>query len=207
LRAPTPSAAAEICVPELAKLASECDELRARLLRAGRRHVDTARQRLDGELQRCQLALERQIATRRRTLGQLNERLSALHPQAQLLRDRAALTDLERRMEAAVRRHLESRRRNLEAAAGKLDAMSPLKVLHRGYAVARDLDGHVLTDAATVQPGLRFRLQLAQGELPCRVEEAPGQKPAEGTESTENAAAVPPTPKPRRTRAKTVPDS
>jgi exodeoxyribonuclease VII large subunit len=51
--------------------------------------------------------------------------------------------------------------------------MSPLKVLHRGYAVARDLEGHVLHDAAAVPPGTRLRLQLAQGELPCRVEEPP----------------------------------
>ncbi len=210
VRAPTPSAAAELCVPELAKLAAECDELRGRLLRAGRRLIDAARQKLDGELHRGQLALERQLTLRRRALGQLAERLSAQHPRAQLLRDRAALTELQRRLEQAARRHLDVRRRGLEAAAGKLDAMSPLKVLHRGYAVARDRDGHVLTDAATVPPGTRLRLQLAQGELACRVEEPPvaAAEPAPPDPSPATALApapaLPTSPKPsRRPRAKT----
>ncbi len=203
VRAPTPSAAAELCVPEFAKLVSECDELGGRLLRAGRRTIDSARQRLDGELHRGQLALERQIAARRRLLSQLAERLSAQHPQAQLLRNRAALTETERRLEAALRRHLETRRRSLEAAAGKLDAMSPLKVLQRGYAVARDRDGHVLTDSAAVPVGTRFRLQLAHGELACRVE-GPEPPAAAAVPPAAAAAASPASePKPRRSRAKT----
>lgn len=204
VRAPTPSAAAELCVPELAKLVSECDELGGRLLRAGRRVIDSARQRLDGELHRGQLALERQIAARRRLLSQLAERLSAQHPQAQLLRNRAALTETERRLEAALHRHLDTRRRSLEAAAGKLDAMSPLKVLQRGYAVARDRDGHVLTDAAAVPGGTRFRLQLAQGELACRVEDPvppPATSPEEPPSLAEAAAPASP-PKTRRPRSK-----
>jgi exodeoxyribonuclease VII large subunit len=217
VRAPTPSAAAELCVPELAKLAQECDELRGRLLRAGRRLIDSARQRLDGELHRGQLALERQVALRRRTLSQLAERLSSQHPRSQLLRDRAALSELARRLEVVARRHLETRRRSLEAAAGKLDAMSPLKVLHRGYAVARDRDGHVLTDAAAVPPGTRLRLQLAQGELACRVEEPPGTfspappdlpstvdpAPPESPQAPASPAASPSPKAARRARAKT----
>ncbi len=57
------------------------------------------------------------------------------------------------------------------AAVAKLDALSPLKVLGRGYAMARTQDGGILRSSDQVQPGDRIRLRLAQGTLGCRVEE------------------------------------
>jgi exodeoxyribonuclease VII large subunit len=202
VRAPTPSAAAELCVPHFGQLQGELQHLQQRLLRAGRRAIDTARQRLDAELGRGQLVLERQLAQRRRLLGQLSERMQAQHPRARLLRDRTTLRELEQRLQGAlvprlvrgrdetaelrqrideaVRRQLEQRRRSVETLMGKLDALSPLRVLQRGYAVARDADGRVLTEARGVLPGTAFRLLLSQGALDCRVERRvpePGEAP------------------------------
>lgn len=171
VRAPTPSAASELCVPDYASLEDETDELTERLLRAGQRLIDSARQRLDSELGRAQVAVERQLAQRRRLLGQLTERLQAQHPKAQLLRNRSALVQLEQRMTAAARMHLLQRRQALGAAGGKLDAMSPLKVLGRGYALARDAAGHVLTDSVEVAVGDAVDITLSRGALRCRVEE------------------------------------
>lgn len=219
VRAPTPSAAAELCVPHFGQLSAELSHLSQRLLRAGRRAIDTARQRLDAELGRGQIVLERQIGLRRRGLAQLGERLQAQHPRARLLRDRARLLELHKGLEASLlprlqsgrselgelrqrldeasRRQLEQRRRGLEGLMGKLDALSPLRVLQRGYAVARTPDGKVLTEAAGVLPGTLFRLMLSQGALDCRVERevVPG---AEAPPSTD--APAPPAPKPRTRR-------
>ncbi|MFO0573756.1 MAG: exodeoxyribonuclease VII large subunit [Polyangia bacterium] len=214
VRAPTPSAAAELCVPHFGQLSGELQHLSQRLLRAGRRAIDTARQRLDAELGRGQLVLERQLAQRRRLLGQLSERMQAQHPRARLLRDRTTLRELEQRLQGglvprllrgrdetadlrqrldeAVRRQLELRRRGVETLMGKLDALSPLRVLQRGYAVARDHEGRVLTEARGVTPGTAFRLLLSQGALDCRVERRvpePGEAPAAAPEATPEGTA------------------
>ncbi len=74
------------------------------------------------------------------------------------------------RLTAAVQVQLERRSSRLEQLAGKLDALSPLKVLHRGYAVARDESGRVLKAVAQFPDGARFRLTVADGEVPARVE-------------------------------------
>ncbi len=75
------------------------------------------------------------------------------------------------RLGAAVQRQLQIRRHRLEQLAATLDALSPLKVLERGYAVARDEAGHVLKRAADFSPGLAFQLGLADGEVRARTVE------------------------------------
>ncbi len=60
--------------------------------------------------------------------------------------------------------------RRLAALAASLDALSPLKVLGRGYSIARREDGSVLARVEQAVPDTRFRLRLADGEVPCRVE-------------------------------------
>jgi exodeoxyribonuclease VII large subunit len=59
----------------------------------------------------------------------------------------------------------------VRGAAARLDALSPLKVLGRGYAVARDADGHVLRRFAQFVPGAGFRLRVVDGEVAARVEQ------------------------------------
>jgi exodeoxyribonuclease VII large subunit len=66
---------------------------------------------------------------------------------------------------------LERRAALVEQLGATLDALSPLKVLERGYAVARDETGKVLKRAAQFSPGLAFRLALADGEVQARTSE------------------------------------
>lgn len=196
VRAPTPSAAAELCVPEYARLLRDLSELSRRLLRAGRRLVDGGRQQLDQLLGRGQMALERQLMQRRRALGELGKRLETCHPRTQLLRDHGQLDKLHSRLLVAMQRHTAERRQALESTTGKgderlaravsrllaskrqqllgevgkLEALSPLKVLTRGYSVARDAEGRVLSDAAAVADGDSISVQLAHGVLSCTVD-------------------------------------
>jgi exodeoxyribonuclease VII large subunit len=88
------------------------------------------------------------------------------------LRSQRVTQRLERtldRLAGAVTRRLERHQHELASLGGRLDALSPLKVLERGYAVARDADGRVLKRVAQLEPGLAFRLRVTDGEVPARV--------------------------------------
>ena len=74
-------------------------------------------------------------------------------------------------MVSAQREALARRRRTQAEYAAKLDALSPLKVLARGYSIARNADGTPLRTAAQVSPGEKIDLTLSDGALRCAVEE------------------------------------
>ncbi len=73
------------------------------------------------------------------------------------------------RMTASMDRIVAERRHRVRELAARLDALSPLKVLSRGYAVARTVSGDVLTRAAQFRPRMRFRLTLTDGQVDARV--------------------------------------
>ncbi|MDH4132294.1 MAG: exodeoxyribonuclease VII large subunit [Gemmatimonadota bacterium] len=86
---------------------------------------------------------------------------------------RLARERLERtadRLEHLQARALERPRRDLERMAAQLDALSPLRVLERGYSVARGADGRVLRRVSDFPPGAAFRLRVTDGEVHSRVE-------------------------------------
>ncbi len=149
LRAATPSAAAELLVPERGELRAHLRQLRARL---------------DATMQRRLVAL-----AQRGDLAGL--RLQALRPQARLQRGHDRLALLGQRLDGAIRRRLEQRALRLDGLVRTLESVSPLATLGRGYAVLRDAgSGALLRRAADAQPGQRLEAQLAEGCLQLRVE-------------------------------------
>ena len=76
------------------------------------------------------------------------------------------------RLAGAAALRLERHRHRLAALGGQLDALSPLKILERGYALARDPRGRVLKRVAQYAPGDAFRLRVSDGEVPARVADA-----------------------------------
>ncbi len=168
-RAATPSQAAELVVPLHAEADQKVVELRNRLLRAGKRKLAEARQRLDMELSKATSATRLQLGRRRRAIDELGKRVAALHPRARLHRDRAALDQLRAQMAARMKQMLAERHRGFHTSVGKLEALSPLRVLSRGYSLTRK-EGHVVSDAAKVKSGDRIEVKLARGELDCIVE-------------------------------------
>ena len=147
VRAATPSAAAEKAVPDRVELLHRLDVLRGSLASGASRRVALVEEQL------------RHAATR-------------MAGSCQRITDRGTtqLRDARTRMGLAAARAVEARRAEVARLAGQLDALSPLKVLERGYAVARDADGRVLRRAADLPPGLRFRLRVADGEVRARSE-------------------------------------
>jgi len=204
VRAPTPSGAAELVVPNFAEQAHRLEECTKRLLRDGRRIIGDARLRIDAEVERAAHATRAGLARRRRALDADARRLAALHPRARLHRDRAALAELTRRLQShpqrlfdraraaldghdkrlalVMRKALDERRRGFGIAVGKLEAMSPLAVLERGYSLTRTPDGAVITDAAQVAPGDQVRVRLLHGELGCVVQSSDRGSKTEGAD-------------------------
>jgi exodeoxyribonuclease VII large subunit len=195
LRAPTPSAAAEIAVPVAAELHAELAVLQRRLTRGvlgdirnctlalerararlgdPRRLVDERRQLLDDLLARGAHALRAGVARRRQALRAEEARLFRAHPQRRIAEQRRALQALEHRLAVASKAGLTQRRRLLHGLLAKLETLSPLAVLDRGYSLARRPDGHVITGRAELRPGDAVQLRFRDGEVRTRVEAAPG---------------------------------
>ena len=150
-RASTPSNAAEIAVPDMAELLQRLDSFRSRM----------AQGTLNG--------LERQ----ERRLKALAEKRD---PLAFVQDKRLQLDYVQQKLLTAANTQWQEEQRRFAALAAKLDALSPLKVLGRGYAMARTEEGGILRSSAQVRPGDRIELRLAQGSLGCRVEEVEGEE-------------------------------
>ena len=190
VRAPTPTAAAELLAREKTELVADLAQRRARLSRGLRAQLDRRRAQLDKlsarvadprrllsdrklRLDRLQQRLEdrarAELEQRLAKLRKLRERLEAQHPREKLHRLHREVARLSEKLGALVRRALAARQQKFQTLNGRLDAMSPLKVLARGYAVAFDERGHALKSVEQVQPGERLRVRLHEGELSASV--------------------------------------
>jgi exodeoxyribonuclease VII large subunit len=191
-RASTPTAAAELAVPDGTVIEEILVKERRRLDREIRHRLDRAHQDLDRAADSLQARGERVVSSRGAELHRLQHRLAALHPRAQLSRKHTAFGELARRLasaspiaritqgqraldglvarcNAAMQRSLAERRSELARTGAQMAALSPLAVLDRGYAVVRAGDV-IVRDAAQVAPGDRLRIRLAKGEVTAKVE-------------------------------------
>lgn len=170
LRAPTPSGAAELAVPDRAEYALSVRTLDTRLRTAAHKQIEVWRQRLTTLQERLELRTPANyIAEKRLLLDQMTDRLCAALP-ARLVREEQKLTVLRQRLLAAGQGGLHKRRLRFAQTVATLDAISPLRVLARGYAVAtRGKRGAVVTDAATLKAGDTLHIRFAKGAANCRV--------------------------------------
>jgi exodeoxyribonuclease VII large subunit len=148
LRAPTPSAAAMQALPDSEALAALVERDQQRLLRAIRRLLETAQQRVD----------------------RLEAVLHARSPGARLALARSRALRARDAAESAVRRLVAGRRRRLGEAAARVDALSPLAVLGRGYAlVRRTVDARIVRGPDDVSVDDELELTLSAGTIEARV--------------------------------------
>jgi len=150
LRAPTPSAAAELAVPDARDVLTGAGSDLRRCARAVRRRLDEGRLRLEG------LARSRALVSPLDRVRQASQRADELLQRCA----RAAESRLRRAGERAA------------AVAGRLEALNPGSVLERGYAVAFDERGRLVTRAAALSAGDCLRVVLREGAVRCRVERA-----------------------------------
>lgn len=148
-RAPTPSAAAELAVPD-------ATELRARITSFS---------------SKMRLLLANTVKTRRRTLELLASRPVLRDPAGLLGASRMRLDGVAEHLGRAATASLSFYRNRMAEAAARLNALSPLAVLSRGYALTRREDGTLLTSVREAKVGERMELQLADGRAVGRIEE------------------------------------
>jgi exodeoxyribonuclease VII large subunit len=192
VRAPTPSAAAELLAPDSSDLVRRVESLhrrlvmrmRDRLMRDRLRLEGIARrlrhpgerlrqqaQRLDDLDMRLRRAFERSLNTRRERLIRLETRLAGQHPGRQLAMLRQRLDSLAERLPRAMREGLKGRRLQLQSQVQTLHVVSPLATLGRGYSILLDERGHAIRNAAQTHNGQRLKARLGEGELHVRVED------------------------------------
>jgi exodeoxyribonuclease VII large subunit len=192
LRAATPSAAAELLVPDAQALDRHLHQLVHRLQQLQHRRLQAQIQRLDhllarlqaqrpqarlardrerlGQLQRrLHATLHERLRTQAHRLERLHARLLAQHPRQRLHLLQRRLAERERSLRQCMNHRLERARLTLRQSARALQAVSPLATLERGYAIVFDREGHVLRDARDAPPGTPLRARLAEGELALRV--------------------------------------
>ena len=170
LRAPTPSGAAELAVPDRAELSLSVRALDTRLRTAAHKQLQIRRQRLTALQERLELRTPaKYIAEKRLLLDQMADRLCTALP-ARLGRETQRLTMQRQRLLAAGQEGLHRRRLRFTQTVATLDAISPLRVLARGYAVAtRGKRGAVVSDAGTLRTGDTLHIRFAKGAANCRV--------------------------------------
>lgn len=192
LRAPTPSAAAEIVASDTATLSEQLQDFEQQLIRSLnyyllRRRTDVqkltesraflgmaqtvltmSQHRRDLE-KRCLQAWENRLLQAEWRLLDTQRRLSATDFRAPIKVHQARLALLKQRLERSLQKHFEKKSVQWRLATGKLNALSPLAVLGRGYSLIKDADGNLVTRSAATHSGQLLKIRFEDGETICRV--------------------------------------
>ncbi|HCH53218.1 MAG TPA: exodeoxyribonuclease VII large subunit [Aeromonas sp.] len=198
LRAPTPSAAAELVAPDRSARAQRLVHLKQRLVQAISRRQTAARhgfallqkrldhqdpkrrleqqsQRLDELSGRLQQLLNLRLHQGERRLANLELRLQARSPSTLLAAGKRRHQLAEERLHTLMNKRQDLAAHRLAMLSARLDGVSPLATLGRGYSITRTPSGEVISRAAQVSPGQQLVTMLAEGELRVRVEEVHNQ--------------------------------
>jgi exodeoxyribonuclease VII large subunit len=166
VRAPTPSAAAEIIVPDRVEMAGALRRAGGRLTGAATARLGAATRDLSVERRALdRLAPAAQLASSRERVGLLLDRATrAIERRLTDARTQAARGGI---LPALVARQTAAARSSLDAASAALAVLGPQATLDRGYAIVRrTADDVIIRDPADAPPGTALRLRVAQGELP-----------------------------------------
>lgn len=143
LRAPTPSAAAELAVFDYAQFEAQLEYYRQRLFRAARRDTEKMRYR-------C---------------GEYRYRLQMKHPQKKLDDQRQRAADLESRLERNIKDALTENQHRLALLSGRLSGLSPLEKLSQGYGFIAGEDGRKISSVHQVEPGRQITVHVRDGKI------------------------------------------
>jgi exodeoxyribonuclease VII large subunit len=206
LRAPTPSAAAELITEAQHKIAERVAEQSNRLVRAARYQMLQARQRLtrlpisraegrmsallhrlvqrlDDLSQRLEAAVSAQLRLHHRDVADLAAAVLRHDPRQGLAKARERLVSCGARLERSLERKLHESVARLNSLDARLHSLSPLAVLERGYALVLDAEGRVVRSAKLISAGDQLTTRLCDGTFISRVESS---APIKGSKEASN---------------------
>ena len=165
LRAPTPSAAAELIVPDVVDLGRQLDRCaRTMGLQLLNRLRDT-HQRLDRARDLLQRCLLHTVHSYKRSLLHAHRVLQARSPDRELVMRRNRFVDLHRRLVTCPRQLLERSRRRFNHIEGILRVLGPDATLRRGYSITMNDDGQIIHTLADLRPKMKIRSRVSDGEF------------------------------------------
>ena len=148
LRAPTPSAAAELAVYDVRLVLEELYEYKDRIARVMLGQIEDMREHME------------------HAAG----RLRFLNPENQLVQKRQQLTDLEEKLSIYMERIVKDKKHAFALLAGRLDSVSPLKRLAAGYAYVEDEEGHMVDSVRKVKPGDSICVHVTDGKIHAEIQ-------------------------------------
>jgi len=192
LRAPTPSAAAELVSPDRFEWLGRFEQLQRQLIRSMQNRLNAQRfhlmqvvkrlrhpkdklqenmQRLDMAELRLKNAMERRLQLGQQKISNVSTRLQQHKPDKRLALLQQHTSQLKQRLELAIKQQISLLQQKLARQAEVLNAVSPLSTLSRGYAIITTQQGVAVTDSKQVNVGDTLNAQLHQGKLTCTVQE------------------------------------
>jgi exodeoxyribonuclease VII large subunit len=191
LRAPTPSAAAELVVPVKVKLITSLESLHLRMIVHQHRIMERLHERvsalrerlrdpgrriadlfitLDDRCERIKSALDNKLTIQRHKELNLNIRLRHTAPLSRIRDGRFVLENLQKNMIAELRNAIEGLKRRVRSDMAILDTLSPLAILSRGYSIVRSLpEGLIIRRADAVTVGSDVDVKVSQGGFHAQV--------------------------------------
>jgi exodeoxyribonuclease VII large subunit len=192
LRAPTPSAAAELVVSDKREMKRNIDHLEGllesrvrkvlhqyqselsylkKIILSPKKRIEDYFLRVDELAGRLSLSSSWFLGRKRENLDHLGERIYVQNPLQSMRGLQSDLLQFQRRLEQTWRHRLDLRRGKVAGILGKLESLSPLSILQRGYSITRKIPSlRILRDAADVREGEKVEVRLHRGSLLCGVE-------------------------------------
>jgi exodeoxyribonuclease VII large subunit len=194
LRAPTPSAAAELAVRDKAEVENRVGHFRDRLrshihqviqegrsdllhlrkmLKHPRKRIEECFLRVDDLVNRLLFLTSWTLKRKREKHLHLNEGIAMRTPLQKIRNLRLFISENRKRLEQNIKHSIEIQREKIRGVTGKLDSLSPLSILQRGYSITRKIPSlQILRNASEVKKGDKVEVRLHRGTLQCAVEKA-----------------------------------
>ncbi|HEY9043111.1 MAG TPA: exodeoxyribonuclease VII large subunit [Rheinheimera sp.] len=192
VRAPTPSAAAELVSPDQSHLLERISRLRSALIQAQRarmqqvapklinlnqrlialhpkRRLEQQQQRLDELQLRLTASIKRNVLSAQQQQQYLDKSLRQLSPVKMLTQQKQHINQLEQRVKQAQQQQLKQHKQRLAQLGSQLNTVSPLATLARGYSITFDEKQQVVTNSSQLKAGDKVAIKLAEGRFDAQV--------------------------------------